>query len=160
MSAVSEAGTGAVEAGVGVDSEAGAGGVEEPSAAGTFGGATGVGVGGGSGVGTEVGVTAGGGALVPAADRTLGDATGVAATALGDFTGRACFAGDFRPFAGFFAGTLDRRCALFLGCGFGAARFAAVFFAGVRPLAAFAFFGAVFFGAGRLGDFLAMFGYG
>ncbi len=52
--------------------------------------------------------------------------------------------------AAFFAGTPDRVC--FLGCGFGVTRFA-----GMRPLA-FVFPGAAFFGAGRLGDFLAMVG--
>jgi hypothetical protein len=180
------AGTLATGIGAGVDTGAGtgAGGVETVAVTETLAGASGVGAGVATGVGTGVGaieglaatgtlagttgvwagagvgVITGVGALTVTAGLIFGRATGVTTAALGDFTGRFCGAGVFWPAGVFFAGTPRRRRALALGCGFGAARFAEVLFTGVRPLAAFVFFGAAFWRAGALGDFLAMVGCG
>jgi hypothetical protein len=176
------AGTSGVGAGVGTGAGAGAGGVETLAVTETLAGTSGVGVGVATGIGTGVGgieglaatgtlagatcvwaragagVIIGAGVLVVAADTVFAGATGVTTAALGDFTGRFCGAGVFWPAGLFFAEAAGRRRALALGCGFGAARFAEVLFAGVRPLAAFVFFADAFWRAGALGDFLAMVG--
>ena len=131
MSAASDVEAGSVGAGVGESTEVGAGGVEGLVVAGTLAGGTG-------------GEITGVGALVVTAAVAIGDSTGVATAAFGDFTGRPCGEGDFRPFGVFFAGALDRSGAFFLRDGFGAARFAEVLFTGERPLAAFVFLGAGF----------------
>lgn len=146
------AGTSEDGAGVGTGVGTGTGGIEGLAATGTLAGATGVWAGAG------VGVITGVGALVVTAGTIFGGATGVTAAAFRDFTGRFCATGFFWPVGLFFAGAAGRRRALALSCGFGAARFAEVLFAGVRPLAAFVFFGDAFWRAGALGDFFAMVG--
>lgn len=146
------AGTSGVGDGVATGVGTGVGGIEGLAAAGTLAGAT------GDDAGAGVGVIAGVGVLAVTADTIFGGATGVTTAALGDFTGRFCGAGVFWPAGVFFAEAAGRRRALVLGCDFGVARFAGVLFAGVRPLATFAFFGDAFWRAGALEDFLAMVG--